>query len=310
MKSKHISLPLEVQVDLAALAQKIHGYCWENKIMMVNYTRLSEQTSEHEWEQEFAMRLDIICCILVTDGTLSLTINYEPIAIEKSTLLFISPFDIVEKPKLSEDGRYFVLMFKKDFMDETSTSISFYGTPANFIPQTERVPFLKLTDSETFALQRRFQTLYFYLKEERGDMKKYFIQSAFYTLGLEFLYVINSRNSVQQTSGSDTRKNSIVRSFIILLNEHCTKEHSPAFYAEKLFISVQYLSLILKEKTNQTAGDWISNLLILRAKALLKAPDASIAAVAEALNFSDQSSFGKFFKKHTGLTPKGYISLQ
>ncbi|MDR2384501.1 MAG: helix-turn-helix domain-containing protein, partial [Tannerella sp.] len=28
--------------------------------------------------------------------------------------------------------------------------------------------------------------------------------------------------------------------------------------------------------------------------------------IADELNFGDQSSFGKFFKKHTGLTPKEY----
>ena len=35
-------------------------------------------------------------------------------------------------------------------------------------------------------------------------------------------------------------------------------------------------------------------------------PDMTIQQVAEKMSFSDQSSFGKFFKKHTGLSPLRY----
>lgn len=310
---KQIQRPLNIKVDLATLAEKLHGYCYENKIMMVNYSSPVENFSIEDWQQDLTIRLDIVCCILVTQGTLSISLNYKHIEIERNTLVFISPFDIVENPRLSDQGRYFVLMFKRSFTEEAASNIFFQVNPAQLTPKTEPVSFVKLSDTEMVAFQNRFQSLYYYLEEERGDLKKYFIISAFYTLGLEFVYLISSRNSegkpLQSTQG-EGRKNTLMRNFMILLNEHCTTEHNPAFYAHKLFISVQYLSLILKEKTGQTAGDWIANILILRAKALLRAPNANIAAIAEELHFADQSSFGKFFKKHTGTTPKGYINSQ
>ena len=39
---------------------------------------------------------------------------------------------------------------------------------------------------------------------------------------------------------------------------------------------------------------------------MLRNPALTIQQVASMLYFSDQSSFGKFFKKHTGITPKQY----
>ena len=39
---------------------------------------------------------------------------------------------------------------------------------------------------------------------------------------------------------------------------------------------------------------------------MLRKPDMTIQQITEALNFSDQSSFGKFFKKHVGSSPKKY----
>jgi transcriptional regulator GlxA family with amidase domain len=39
---------------------------------------------------------------------------------------------------------------------------------------------------------------------------------------------------------------------------------------------------------------------------MLRDPEMSIQQIASAMSFSDQSSFGKFFKKHTGLSPLKY----
>ncbi|WP_366518190.1 helix-turn-helix domain-containing protein, partial [uncultured Mucilaginibacter sp.] len=45
---------------------------------------------------------------------------------------------------------------------------------------------------------------------------------------------------------------------------------------------------------------------VLEAKVLLRNYEISIAQVAEEINFPDQSSFGKYFKKHTGFSPSEY----
>jgi len=44
----------------------------------------------------------------------------------------------------------------------------------------------------------------------------------------------------------------------------------------------------------------------MEAKLLLETPRLTISQIAENLNFSDQSFFGKFFKKQVGLSPSSY----
>ena len=51
---------------------------------------------------------------------------------------------------------------------------------------------------------------------------------------------------------------------------------------------------------------WISDALISEAKILLRKPDINIQQISEELHFGEQSSFSKFFKKHTGVTPVEY----
>ncbi len=102
------------------------------------------------------------------------------------------------------------------------------------------------------------------------------------------------------------RSESILKGFSDLLAEHIHKETSVGFYAEKLCISKQYLSLIIKEKTGITIGTIISSMRAEAAARLLRDPEMTIAEIAEELSFSDQSSFGKFFKKHMGISPLKY----
>ena len=98
----------------------------------------------------------------------------------------------------------------------------------------------------------------------------------------------------------------ILKDFTEMLILQIKEETSISFYADKLCISKQYLSLIIKEKTSVTAGTIISSMRIEVASQLLRDPERTIQQIAAELSFSDQSSFGKFFKKHTGVSPLKY----
>ena len=85
------------------------------------------------------------------------------------------------------------------------------------------------------------------------------------------------------------------------------KEHrNVQFYADTLCVSSKHLTETIKEVTGRTSGEWIEEAVILEAKVLLRDQRISVAQVAEDINFPDQSSFGKYFKKHTGLSPSDY----
>ena len=102
------------------------------------------------------------------------------------------------------------------------------------------------------------------------------------------------------------RSDNILKGFAELLSKHIMTEPSLDFYAEQLCISKQYLSLIIKEKTRVTAGRILATMRTETASRLLRDPELSIQQVAEKMSFADQSSFGKFFKKHTGSSPMKY----
>ena len=102
------------------------------------------------------------------------------------------------------------------------------------------------------------------------------------------------------------RSDAIMKELATLLTQNIRQETSVGFYAEKLCISKQYLSLIVKEKTRVTLGTVIASMRVEEASRLLRDPGLTLQQIAEMMSFSDQSSFGKFFRKHTGISPLKY----
>lgn len=100
-----------------------------------------------------------------------------------------------------------------------------------------------------------------------------------------------------------SRRIGYVHDFMQLVTRYHTKERSVGFYADKLYISPKYLSLIIKETTGKSAAQWIDEYVILEAKNMLRFSGKNIQQIAYDLNFTNQSSFGKFFKHLTGMSP-------
>lgn len=110
------------------------------------------------------------------------------------------------------------------------------------------------------------------------------------------------------TENNDTtvyvkRENEIFRNFKKLLVENYRKHHSIGFYADSLNITTTYLSRVVKNVTGSTVCFHISKMLCSDARRLLECTDMDIKEIADALGFSDQSVFGKFFMRKTGVSP-------
>lgn len=88
--------------------------------------------------------------------------------------------------------------------------------------------------------------------------------------------------------------------------QHCTRERKVTFYATEQHLSPNYFSSVVKAKTGRTAIQWIETASIVRAQHYLSTTSMSIKEIADAMNFTDQSTFGRYFRKHCGMSPTDY----
>lgn len=122
------------------------------------------------------------------------------------------------------------------------------------------------------------------------------------------LYGINKlyRAHPQQQKTSKSRKEEICREMVQLVIENYTNERRAQFYADKLGISLQHLSTTIKQVTGKNVLDIIAHVVMVDVKAKLKSSDMTIQEIAYSLNFPSASFFGKYFKRHMGMSPLEY----
>ncbi len=91
--------------------------------------------------------------------------------------------------------------------------------------------------------------------------------------------------------------------------QHHRESHEMAFYARICCLSPKHFSETIKKDTGISPKEWISNFITARAKALLDArEDHTIQQISNLLGFGEQSSFARFFKRETGISPREYRS--
>ncbi|MBO4692124.1 MAG: AraC family transcriptional regulator [Bacteroidales bacterium] len=284
------------------------GFQFNNEVMMTRMTEANIKRANDNLQQfKDIVKLDLMTTILILEGEITFSVNYQKIKLSRHSLMFISPYDSLTGPTvMSQDGTYYILMVKRSFIDKYLNEPS--PTPSPAIFDSHINPYFHIEEDEDFLrLKNSFDTLYKYMGETI-TLKEYFLKHSLNLLLLEVLNALTEQLNIPIETGNIPRSEEIIRKFMRLLQKYGEREHSPSFYAEKLFISVQYLSSVLKEHTRENCSAWIGRHITQKAKRLLMAPGATIQKVAEELNFADQSSFGKFFKKHTGTTPKKFMN--
>ena len=102
------------------------------------------------------------------------------------------------------------------------------------------------------------------------------------------------------------KKDVVFQNSMLSLFRFYRKERDVSFYARMQHITPRYFSAIIKEKTGDSALQWIVRMVITEAKQLLEESDLSIKEIADQLNFPPQSFFGKYFKQYVGVSPKEY----
>ncbi|WP_372630253.1 response regulator [Cohnella sp.] len=73
-----------------------------------------------------------------------------------------------------------------------------------------------------------------------------------------------------------------------------------------VYLSPTYVSLLFKQETGQTVGEYLTQVRVDKAKQLLRDPQYKFYDICYAIGYTDPSYFTKLFKKVTGVTPSAY----
>lgn len=107
-----------------------------------------------------------------------------------------------------------------------------------------------------------------------------------------------------------SHEDNILNSFLVSVYENCHQRRAVQFYADEQHLSPYYFSSIIRSVSGKTALQWIADIVMTFARQYLECSELSIKEIANRMNFPDQSTFCRFFKRHEGRSPTDFRKLR
>lgn len=237
--------------------------------------------------------------VFVESGTALLTDMRQDYAIKGEDLIVLSPSLAATLHHASPDFTFTCICLVPEYFDSLPGSQLLYSQLAEFI-QVDHLPIVSLKPEKSRYLRQTFDLF-------SSDLRGFKIYTHGIISHLCCLLLLQTADTFCQSNRHMPvyvkRSGEIFRKFRKLLTAHYRQHHDIGFYADELNISTTYLSRIVKQTTGNTVRFLISELLCADARRMLVCTDLDIKEIASQLGFSDQSVFGKFFVKKTGLSP-------
>ncbi|WP_342088079.1 AraC family transcriptional regulator [Dyadobacter sp. OTU695] len=248
-------------------------------------------------------RSNFFLILLVLKGAFRIKINLKDYTAKKNNLLVIGANDL--RQFLSADKACVLsgVAFTANFLGQTGISANAPEAFSYF--STRFSPVWKLIDKDAKAIKVAYRLLYEReLVLEQHPFGKQILHNTFNNFVYELAALSNKY--VQAASTALSRKENLVIRFVNLVQLHFIEQRDLQSYAAKLNVTPKYLTETVKEIAGKTAGQIIDDFVVQEAKLILDNPQLSIGEIADLLHFSDQSHFGKFFKRNAGVSPKLY----
>ena len=232
-------------------------------------------------------------------GSARLRVNLETYDVEPGSLVMLSPYVIKQWPIMSPDFDSLSIFFTKEFVAANGgpapDAFAFFARDAQHVLSLPPAPAASLT-ALLRTIGQRYEAPHAYREE--------ILRSLIHILLHETAPLYGALRG--SATAAQPRSQLIAAEFKALVNTHYATQRGLAFYADKLCISPKHLAETVKEATGKRAAAWLAEAVLLEAQVLLLNPALTIGQVADTLHFTDQSTFGRFFRKSTGVSPAAY----
>ena len=235
---------------------------------------------------------DLYEVVCISEGTLTLTIDFQTYQLKKNTVYLIKPGQIHQwsKNDFSNNCIGYIFHFSKEFLPSYEM--------VNKLFKNNSLPIIELPSSTIEDIHRLINMI------QKEDIKISELNA--YLFGSILEYILKFKKSTTNLYYKDAR----IYLLIDLIEQNFKKEKSALFYANNFELTTKRLNELTKKYLNKTLSSLIIDRNIVEIKRKLSHSSLSLKEISEYLEFNDTSHFSKFFKKHTSFTPLEFRNVQ
>lgn len=259
-------------------------------------------------EFRFPCRIDAYIIGVGTEGETTQMFNLKEYRLRKDSLFIFPPKNILHQSGDRGSFKAHLIIINPNLLQRVNIDTKRF-TP--LLLQFAAHPCLELTPAESRMLRGFISMIDSELRLPETEFTNGIIGGMISALIYKIGAILrNYLSEHPQERPVMNRTEEYFRRFTALLGEHYMHERSVGFYARQLCITPKYLTTMIRQVSGKSASEWIDTYVIMEAKTLLKYSHMSVQEIAYYLNFPNQSFFGSYFKRNTGMSPSQYKAAQ
>lgn len=291
-------------INMDMLQRKARQGCYAD-----DYLFLSDRL-EDVFQENRNVKLDMFLMIYCLEGEIRLELNNVSRILRHNDLIVSLPNTLIAQVLTSLNCRARVICFSNRFIRRLTQTKKYTWKSICYI-QNQPVKHFEEDESNCFSLY--LNLMEHKVKAEMDELQKeilLYIASAFF----EEMIAETTRKSVDKELRTDTglvaQPDFIFKQFMEALAADNGKHRTLEYYAEMFCYSPKYLSRVIKQVSGKRALTLIYENAIEHIILELKYSNKSIKEIAMDFEFSNVSFFAQYVKKHLGMTPSAFRSLE
>lgn len=246
-------------------------------------------------------QVNFIAYVMVLNGTLSLDLNATTFHLKKNCSLIVDRKVVIDNIMHSDDFSCLVCGI--------STNVGFSFINKSLMQSVMHIlsnPVIEMGQDDIDLMVKYYDLLTFKMDHLEMNFGHETMREIIRCFAYDLLSNINKHINQDGEEDMLRQGDRIFRRFMLMLADSSSVNRSVKSYADELCVSPKYLTSVCRKHSDYTASELIATAVISRIKQMLLFSDKSIKEVASEMGFDNLSFFGKYVKKHLGLSPNHY----
>lgn len=245
------------------------------------------------------MKCTLVAMCLSGEG--SYTVGTIEHSVKANDVIIVGEGQVLGDIKVKKPLKGEMILISQEFLHDVIRNVR---DVTNLFVFSREHPVLSLTPKDVAMFKEYLRVLSLRV----GDKTHVFRRQITGTMLASMIYDLCNviRHTVKTMPQSQSRAQELFEKFIVLVERNFRKTRNVGWYSERMGITSKTLLETVKRVSNKTPNEWIDVYTILELRLLLKNTSKSIKEISEELGFGSQSSLGKFFREHVGMSPTAY----
>ena len=236
---------------------------------------------------------------LLVRGRATATINIKRYEFKTNDMMLLEPSSFLLIHEFSDDALVYYVLFSSSFLEKYT-----FGNRMSLTALQVYNPIVHLTDEQADWMKDLYQLL---LKGSNTTPSMLSTEKMVHVFNiLQQTYASIAKSTNDQLIQAVDRKTQIYQEYCQLVLKNYQRWHHVSQYASEMRLTLPHLCATIRSVGERTAGDIIIDAILTDAKAQLKLTNLPIKEISNTLGFDNVAFFNRFFKSHTGQTPKVY----